>query len=68
MQYYALLDFSVWLRTGYNPEDINRLRSHTEKVILLCKISISFYIFWKQIFGTLTYNIFYLSYFIELQY
>ena len=24
-------DFSVWLRTGYNPADINRFRCHTGK-------------------------------------
>ena len=28
-----ILDFSVWLRNGSNPADINRLCSHTEKNI-----------------------------------
>ena len=26
---YIKHDFSVWLRTGSNPADINRFRSHT---------------------------------------
>ena len=30
--YNTLRSFSVWCRTGSNPADINRLRSHTEKV------------------------------------
>ena len=28
-------DFSVWLKTGSNPADINRLRSHAGKSIPL---------------------------------
>ena len=31
MQYDTLHDFSVWLRTGYNPADINRFLSHIVK-------------------------------------
>ena len=31
--YDALHDFSVWLRIGSNPEDINRFESHTGKDI-----------------------------------
>ena len=30
---YAIHDFSVLLRTGSNPPDINRFRSHTVKMI-----------------------------------
>ncbi len=30
----AIHDFSVWLRNGSNPADINRLRSHTGKNVL----------------------------------
>ena len=29
--YDAIQDFSVWLRIGSNPADINRFRSHTGK-------------------------------------
>ena len=36
--YDALLDFSVWLRTGTNPADNNRFRSHTWKTYLICRI------------------------------
>ena len=36
MQYYTLHYFSVWLRTGYNPADINRFRSHTGKYFNWC--------------------------------
>ena len=32
MQYDAIYDFSVRLRTGYDPADINRFRSHTGKI------------------------------------
>ena len=28
---YVIHNFSVWLRTGSNPQDINRFRSHTGK-------------------------------------
>ena len=31
----AVQDFSVWLRTGSNPEGINRFRSHTGKTLLV---------------------------------
>ena len=31
LYYYAILNFSVWLRTGSNPANINRFRSHTGK-------------------------------------
>ena len=31
LYYYAINDFLVWLRTGTNPADINRIRSHTGK-------------------------------------
>ena len=26
-------DFLVWIRTGFNPADVNRFRSHARKVI-----------------------------------
>ena len=29
MYYDAVHDFSVWMRTGSNPADIDRFRSHT---------------------------------------
>ena len=29
LQYVTIHGFSVWLRTGYNPADINRFQSHT---------------------------------------
>ena len=29
--FYAIHDFSVWLRAGSNPHDINRFRSHIGK-------------------------------------
>ena len=32
MQFDAIHDFSVWLRAGSNQADINRFRSHTEKI------------------------------------
>ena len=31
IKYDTINDFSVWLRTGFNPADINRFQSHTEK-------------------------------------
>ena len=36
--YDALLDFSVWLRTGINPADNNRFGSHIRKTYLICRI------------------------------
>ena len=33
--YDAIHDFSVWLKTGSKPADINRFRSHTGKPIKL---------------------------------
>ena len=36
LQYDAIHDFLVWLRTGSNPADINRFRSLTGKK-KLCK-------------------------------
>ena len=35
MQFDAKHDFSVWLRTGSNPADIDRFRSHTREGILI---------------------------------
>ncbi len=32
-------DFSVWLRTGSNPADINRFQSHNGKQIATCMYS-----------------------------
>ena len=34
LQYDAIHDFSLWLRTGSNPADSNRFQSHTENFIL----------------------------------
>ena len=31
LKYDAIHEFSIWLRTGSNPEDINRIGSHTGK-------------------------------------
>ncbi len=35
LQYDAIHDFLVLLRTGSNPADINRFRSHTGNIIIL---------------------------------
>ena len=35
LQYDAIHDFSVWLRTGSYPADINRFRIHTGKYITI---------------------------------
>ena len=35
MQFNARHDFSVWLRIGSNPPDINQFRSRTGNVIFL---------------------------------
>ena len=32
LQYDAIHDFLVWLKTNSNPADINRFRSHTGKI------------------------------------
>ena len=32
-QYDAIHNFSVWLNSDYNPADINRFRSHAEKIL-----------------------------------
>ena len=37
----AVHDFSVWLRTGSNPADINRFRSHTENNIIFNNMILS---------------------------
>ena len=35
MYYNAVPNLSVWLKTGYNPPDINRFRSDTGKAFIL---------------------------------
>ena len=40
LEYYKIHDISVWLRTGFNPADINWFRSHTGKGFLVVNINI----------------------------
>ena len=35
LQFDAIHNFSVWLRTCSNPADINRIRSHTGNIIIV---------------------------------
>ena len=37
LQNNAMHDFSVWLRTGSNPSDINQFQSHTRKGIYIVR-------------------------------
>ena len=43
LYYNSKQHFSVWLRTGSNPADINRFRSHTGKVLLILFTKIKAY-------------------------
>ncbi len=35
LQFDAIHDFSVWLRTSFSQVDFNRFESHTEKILYL---------------------------------
>ena len=55
LQYGAIHDFSVWLRTSSNPTDINRFRRQTGRVIIsfsnkLLGKNIQFFIFMQSTF------------------
>ena len=40
LKYDAIHDFSVWLRAGSNPADLNRFQSRTGKSIAVLKVLI----------------------------
>ena len=43
MYYDAIHGFLVWLRTGSNPADINRFRSHTGNKITMFSMLLSLF-------------------------
>ena len=42
VKYNAILNFSVWLRTGYNSADYNRFGSHTGKYFMQENVKMKF--------------------------
>ena len=48
--YDAIHDFSLWMRTGSNPADINRFRSNTEKNNFIIIFSLSSFFKERRLF------------------